>query len=76
MLLAHFVDVPILVSLGVIVSVLASSIAASLVWPKAEIELDIVKPRGIGTEEKTGSLFGRMPRKTGSTVEGRGSRGG
>jgi tellurite resistance protein TerC len=76
MLLEHFLHVPILLSLGVIVGVLAGTIAASLIWPKAEIELDIVKPRGTGVEEKTGSIFGRMPRKTGSTVEGRGSRGG
>jgi tellurite resistance protein TerC len=76
MLLVSFVHVPILLSLGVIVSVLSGSIAASLIWPKTEIELDIVKPRGAGIDEKTGSIFGRMPRKTGSTVEGRGSRGG
>jgi tellurite resistance protein TerC len=76
MLLEEFVHVPILLSLGVIVGVLSSSIAASLVWPKAEIELDVLKPRGAGIEEKTGSVFGRLPRKTGSTVEGRGSRGG
>src|SRR5918999_1570842 len=62
MLLAHFVHVPILLSLGVIVTVLAGSIAASLIWPKAEIELDIVKPRGTGIDEKTGSIFGRLPR--------------
>jgi tellurite resistance protein TerC len=62
MLLEDFVHVPILVSLGTIVAVLVGSIAASLVWPKAEIELDIVKPRGTGIAEKTGSVFGRMPR--------------
>ncbi|MDQ3995616.1 MAG: TerC family protein [Gemmatimonadota bacterium] len=76
MLLEEFVHVPILLSLGVIVGVLASSIGASLIWPKTEIELDILKPRGAGIDEKTGSVFGRLPRKTGSTVEGRSSRGG
>jgi tellurite resistance protein TerC len=76
MLLERFLHVPILLSLGVIVSVLAASIAASLIWPKVEIELDIMKPRGIGIDEKTGSIFGRMPRRTGSSVERRGSRGG
>jgi tellurite resistance protein TerC len=76
MLLEHFLHVSILVSLGIIVTVLASSIAASLIWPKVEIELDIVKPRASGVEEKTGSLFGRLPRGSGSTTESRRSRGG
>jgi tellurite resistance protein TerC len=62
MLLEHFLHVPILLSLGVIVAVLGGSIAASLIWPKAEIELDIVKPRATGIDDKTGSIFGRMPR--------------
>jgi tellurite resistance protein TerC len=62
MLLEHFIHVPILLSLGVVVTVLASSIAASLIWPKAEIELDILRPRGGGIDDKTGSLFGRPPR--------------
>jgi tellurite resistance protein TerC len=62
MLLEHFIHVPILLSLAVIVVMLGASIAASLIWPKAEIELDIVKPRATGIDEKTGSLFGRMPR--------------
>ena len=60
MLLEDVVHVPTLLSLAVIVGVLATSIAASLIWPKAEIELDIVTPRGV--DEKTGSIFGRMPR--------------
>ena len=72
MLLERFVHVPILASLGVIVSVLAASIAASLVWPKAEIELDIMKPRGTGIDEKTGSIFGRMPRSRQTGTEGGG----
>jgi TerC family integral membrane protein len=71
MLLAHFLDVPIVLSLAVIVGVLAGSIAASLIWPKAEIELDIVKPRGTGVDDKTGSLFGRMPRSRQTGTEGR-----
>ncbi len=61
MLLEPFLHVPILLSLGVIVAVLTGSIASSLVWPKAEIELDILKPRETGIDEKTGSIFGRMP---------------
>lgn len=62
MLAANFFHVPILVSLGVIVTVLGGSIVASLVWPRAELELDVVKPRGTGIDDKTGSLFGRLPR--------------
>jgi tellurite resistance protein TerC len=46
MLLESWIHIPILLSLGVVVGVLAASIAASLVWPAA-------KP-----EEKTGSMFG------------------
>jgi tellurite resistance protein TerC len=76
MLLEPVMHVPILVSLGAIVSVLAGSVTASLIWPKAEIELDIVKPLAPGIDEKTGSIFGRMPRRTRSSVEGRRSRGG
>jgi tellurite resistance protein TerC len=62
MLIEPWVHVPILASLGVIVAVLGGSIVASLVWPRAEIELDIVHPRGTGIDEKTGSIFGRLPR--------------
>jgi tellurite resistance protein TerC len=72
MLLDDVLHVPILFSLGVIVAVLGSAIAASLIWPRAEIELDVLTPRGV--DEKTGSIFGRLPR-SGSRVEGRGSRG-
>ncbi len=71
MLLEPVLHVPILLSLGVIVTVLAGSIASSLVWPKAEIELDILRPRGVGTDEKTGSVFGRMPRSRHTGTEGR-----
>jgi tellurite resistance protein TerC len=62
MLLEELLHVPILLSLGVIVTTLVASVAASLVWPRAEIELDIVKPRALGVDEKTGSVFGRLPR--------------
>jgi tellurite resistance protein TerC len=51
MLLEHWVHIPILLSLGVVVLVLAASIAASLVWPKARAE----------SEGTTGSMFGRGP---------------
>jgi tellurite resistance protein TerC len=71
MLLEPFLHVPILLSLAVIVTVLTGAIAASLIWPKAEIELDIVKPRGVGIEEKTGSVFGRLPRSHHTGTEGR-----
>jgi TerC family integral membrane protein len=49
MLAENWVHIPILLSLGVVLVVLAASIVASLVWPKAE-------PAVEGT---TGSVFGR-----------------
>ena len=49
MILEAWVHIPILVSLGVVVGVLAASIAGSLIWPEA-------KPASEGT---TGSMFGR-----------------
>jgi tellurite resistance protein TerC len=52
MLIEHWIHIPILVSLGVVVAVLAASIAGSLVWPQA-------RPK---TEGKTGSMFGTLPR--------------
>jgi tellurite resistance protein TerC len=48
MLLEHWIHIPILVSLGIVVSVLAASIGASLVWPQ--------RP---ASDLKTGSMFGR-----------------
>ncbi|HET7189224.1 MAG TPA: hypothetical protein VFI52_13805, partial [Gemmatimonadaceae bacterium] len=52
MLIEHWIHIPILVSLGIVVAVLAASIIASLVWPNARPE----------SEGKTGSMFGTMPR--------------
>ena len=52
MLIEHWVHIPIMVSLGIVVAVLAASIVASLVWPNA-------RPESEGT---TGSMFGTMPR--------------
>jgi len=52
MLIEHWVHIPIMVSLGIVVAVLAASIVASLVWPNARPE----------SEGKTGSMFGTMPR--------------
>ena len=51
MLIEHWVHIPILLSLGVVMGVLAASIVASLVWPNA---------RPV-TEGKTGSMFGHLP---------------
>ncbi len=48
MLLEHWIHIPILLSLGVVVLVLGASIAASLRWPQA------MKP----SEGTTGSVFG------------------
>jgi tellurite resistance protein TerC len=55
MLIVEWVKVPILVSLGVILGVLAISIIASLVWPRHAMEVTPAESEG-----KTGSIFGRM----------------
>jgi tellurite resistance protein TerC len=55
MLIESWIHVPILLSLGVVVVVLAASIIASLVWPQVHRE----------TEEKTGSMFGTLPSSRG-----------
>jgi tellurite resistance protein TerC len=52
MLIEHWVHIPIMVSLGVVLAVLAASIVGSLVWPQA-------RPKTAG---KTGSMFGTAPR--------------
>jgi tellurite resistance protein TerC len=49
MLIENWVHIPIMLSLGVVLVVLAASILASLKWPKAEPIL----------QGKTGSIFGR-----------------
>jgi tellurite resistance protein TerC len=51
MLIESWVHIPILLSLGIVVVVLAASIVASLVWPQA-------RPKSAG---KTGSMFGQVP---------------
>ena len=48
MLLETWIHIPILLSLGIVISVLAASIVASLVWPAAP-----------AVEKTTGSMFGR-----------------
>ena len=55
MLLEHWIHIPILLSLGIVIAVLAASIVASLIWPHA-------RPR---SEGKTGSMFGTLPRGEG-----------
>jgi tellurite resistance protein TerC len=69
MLIVDFYKVPITVSLGVIVGVLLLSILASLKWPAAAPELDVVPDRA-GEPEKTGSIFGRMPTAGGEKAAG------
>jgi tellurite resistance protein TerC len=49
MLIEPWVHIPILLSLGVVLGVLAASIVASLAWPQAKPKID----------GKTGSMFGR-----------------
>ena len=54
MMIEHWIHIPILLSLAVVLGVLALSIIGSLIWPKAH------QP----SEGKTGSMFGRMPPST------------
>jgi tellurite resistance protein TerC len=51
MLLENWIHIPILLSLGVVLTVLLASIVASLVWPHADSK----------RENKTGSMFGQPP---------------
>jgi tellurite resistance protein TerC len=51
MLLEHWIHIPIMLSLGIVLSVLAASIIASLIWPHAQQT----------SEGRTGSVFGRLP---------------
>jgi tellurite resistance protein TerC len=51
MLLEHWIHIPIMASLGVVLVVLAASIVGSLIWPQARQK----------SEGKTGSMFGTMP---------------
>lgn len=53
----NWFHIHVLLSLGIIVGVLASSIAASLLWPRRESEERLARPAG----KKTGSLSGRAP---------------
>jgi tellurite resistance protein TerC len=55
MLLEHWIHIPIMLSLGIVVAVLGASIVASLVWPQL----------GRTCEGKTGSMFGTIPRNGG-----------
>jgi tellurite resistance protein TerC len=52
MLLEHWIHIPIMLSLGIVVAVLAASIVASLIWPNARQK----------SEGTTGSMFGTLPR--------------
>jgi len=49
MLIESWIHIPILLSLGVVLVLLAASIAGSLIWPHG----------GSATEGKTGSMFGK-----------------
>ena len=49
MLIEPWIHIPILLSLGVVLGVLAASIVASLIWPQAA-----------ASEGKTGSMFGTI----------------
>jgi tellurite resistance protein TerC len=56
MIAEHWIHVPILVSLAVILGVLLAAIAASLIWPPRS------GPAGEAAE-RTGSIFGGQTRK-------------
>jgi tellurite resistance protein TerC len=49
MLLEHWIHIPIMLSLGIVLVVLLASVVASLIWPQAKPEI----------EGKTGSVFGQ-----------------
>ncbi len=49
MLIESWIHIPILLSLGVVLVLLAASIAGSLIWPQG----------GSASEGKTGSMFGK-----------------
>ena len=49
MLVESWIHIPILLSLGVVLGLLAASIAGSLIWPRG----------GEGSEGETGSMFGK-----------------
>ncbi|HKW11774.1 MAG TPA: TerC family protein [Gemmatimonadaceae bacterium] len=55
----NWFHIHVLLSLGIIVGVLASSIAASLLWPRRESEERLARQK----EKKTGSLFGSGARR-------------
>jgi tellurite resistance protein TerC len=55
MLVEHWIHVPILLSLGIVLAVLAASIVASLIWPNLRQE----------SEGRTGSVFGTLPPSSG-----------
>jgi tellurite resistance protein TerC len=52
MIIESWVHIPILLSLGVVLGLLAASIAGSLIWPRGQP----------ANEGKTGSMFGREKR--------------
>jgi len=56
MLLDSVLHIPIGISLGVVLGVLAVSIVASLIWPQSGLEVDPEEREG-----ETGSIFGRLP---------------
>ena len=67
MLISGWVHVPIALSLGIVLTALAVSIGASLIWPASAMEV----PPG-ESEGKTGSIFGRLP-SSGGDEPGRGA---
>ena len=67
MLIVNWFHIPVAISLGVILGVLAISVVASLMYPQAEahLDLDIIPDDG---DESTGSIFGKLPPGPGSAA--------
>ena len=59
MLIEHWYHIPIMLSLAIVLGTLALSIAASMIWPKAESLPEPFAPES----EKTGSIFGTVFRR-------------
>jgi tellurite resistance protein TerC len=65
MLISGWVEIPITLSLAIVLGVLAISVVASLLWPSSAMEV----PRG-QSEGRTGSFFGRLRSSGGEDGEG------
>jgi tellurite resistance protein TerC len=65
MLISGWVEIPITLSLAIVLGVLAISVVASLIWPASAVEV-----RRGESEGRTGSIFGRLRSSDGEGDEG------